>query len=349
MSIFDRDKSAERIPVCIVTGFLGAGKTTLINRLLGNPGMKGALVIVNEFGAVGLDHLFIESTDTDLVLLSSGCICCTVRGDLEMALRDIAAKRQAGTIAPFDRVLIETTGLADPAPVAALFLNHPMVMHDFRLQAVVTVVDAVNGMRQLDEHAEAMVQAGLSDLLLISKTDIADARDAASLDRRLGQIAPQAKRMVACHGEVAPEIIFAAVPAAPARSLPPPLEAHPGTCADPQCSHPDHGTRHDASIRTICIVHDRPLPWAIVNDWLGLVRSTWGDALLRLKGLVAVTDEPGPLVVHGVHRTFHPPVALDDWPDDDRRTRLVLIVRDVDPGAILASFQAATAEAEAPT
>ena len=346
MSVFDRDKSATRIPVSIVTGFLGAGKTTLINRLLGHAEMAGALVIVNEFGAVGLDHLFIESRDNDLVLLSSGCICCTVRGEMELTLRDLAARLQAGEIA-FDRVLVETTGLADPGPVAALFLNHPMVMHDFRLQAVITVVDAVHGLDQLDARPEAMVQAAFADRLIISKTDIAPADTVALLIRRLEAVAPTAERIVANHGAVAPALLFAPVAAAAARVLPPVLAVHPTVCADPACGHPDHGARHDTRIRALSIVHDRPLPWAAVNAWLAGVRATWGDQLLRLKGLVAVEEEPGPLVVHGVHTTFHPPVALDQWPDGDRRTRIVLIVNGVDPAAIVASFEMVQAAAPA--
>lgn len=344
MSVFDRDRSATRIPVSIVTGFLGAGKTTLINRLLGHAEMAGALVIVNEFGAVGLDHLFIESRDNDLVLLSSGCICCTVRGDMELALRDLAARRQAGAIA-FDRVLIETTGLADPAPVAALFLNHPMVMHDFRLQAIITVVDAVNGPGQLDAHREAVMQVACADRLIVSKTDLAGPDLGAALERRLAAIAPTAEQIIASHGAVAPAIVFAPVPAVAGRTLPPALAIHPAHCADPACGHPDHGARHDARIRAVAIMHDRPLPWATVNAWLSGVRATWGDALLRLKGLVAVEEEPGPLVVHGVHRTFHPPVALDHWPDDDHRTRLVLIVNGIEPAAIVDSFETVLAEA----
>ncbi|MDP3545642.1 MAG: GTP-binding protein, partial [Phreatobacter sp.] len=158
MSLFDTDKSAQRTPVTLVTGFLGAGKTTLINRLLAHPGMERSLVIVNEFGTIALDHLFIESRDADLVMLSSGCICCTVRGDLELTLRDMAARRQTGELPPFDRVLIETTGLADPAPIAALFFSNPMVMHDFRLDRIITLVDAVNGSHQLEAQREASAQ-----------------------------------------------------------------------------------------------------------------------------------------------------------------------------------------------
>jgi G3E family GTPase len=339
MSLFDSDRSSQRVPVSVVAGFLGAGKTTLLNRLLSQPGMDRSLVIVNEFGTVGLDHLFIESRDADLVLLSSGCICCTVRGDLEVTLRDMAARRQSGSIPPFDRVLIETTGLADPAPIAGLFFNNPLVMHDFRLQAIVVLVDAANAMRQLDENAEAVAQVAVADLILVSKTDLSDATALARLDERLTRLAPHARSTRIAHGDIAPEVLFAdgAPPAAASRPLDP-LPPHSTGCADPDCAHPDHGSRHDGRIRALTIVHDRPLPWDRLNLWFRGLRATWGDGLLRLKGLVAVEEEAGPLVVHGVHTTFHPPVALESWPDEDRRTRLVLILRDVDSTAVLESF-----------
>ncbi|WP_439574327.1 CobW family GTP-binding protein [Phreatobacter sp.] len=348
MSLFDPDRSHERTPASLITGFLGAGKTTLLNRLLTHAGMANSLVIVNEFGTVGLDHLFIESRDTDLVLLSSGCICCTVRGDLEATLRDMAARRQSGDMPRFDRVLIETTGLADPAPIASLFLNNPMVMHDFRLQAIVTVVDAVNGLRQLAEQAESAVQVAVADRILVSKPDLADAPGLARLAARLEALAPGVPRTLAVMGEVDPAALFAAGHSPRAAALPmEPLPAHGPDCADPACAHPDHGSRHGARIRQIAIVHDRPLPWDRVNFWLRGLRATWGDGLLRLKGLVAIEEEPGPLVIHGVHTTFHPPVALAAWPDDDHRTRIVLILRDVDPQAVLESFHRVMAEAPA--
>jgi G3E family GTPase len=344
MSLFDRDRSTERTPVSIITGFLGAGKTTLLNRLLGHADMARTLVIINEFGAVALDHLFVESRDTDLVLLSSGCICCTVRGDLELTLRDMAARRQTGDLPPFDRVLIETTGLADPAPIASLFFSHPMVMHDFRLHAIVTVVDAVNAPRQLDEQAEAVVQVAVADTLLVSKTDLAEVAALARLEARLTGLAPRARRHRILSGEIAPALLFAAERPLSA-DIPAALDArHDAACADPSCGHPDHGSRHGANIRAVTIVHDRPLPWDRVNHWFRGLRATWGDGLLRLKGLVAVEEETGPLVVHGVHTTFHPPVALAEWPDEDRRTRIVLILRGVDPAEVIASFHETMAE-----
>ena len=174
MSLFDQDKSAARMPVSLITGFLGSGKTTLLNRVLGDPRMARSLVLVNEFGEVGLDHLFMQSVAGDMVLLQSGCVCCTIQGDLDKTLRDIARRRAKDETPPFDRLLLETTGLADPAPILQLLLNTPMISHDYRLDSVVATVDALNGARQLDEHQEAVKQAAVADRLLISKTDLAD-------------------------------------------------------------------------------------------------------------------------------------------------------------------------------
>ena len=174
MSLFDRDKSAERLPVSLITGFLGSGKTTLLNRLLRHPGMADSAVIINEFGEVGLDHLLVEAVDGEVAVLASGCVCCTMRSDLEETLRGLLAQRDRGEMPPFRRILVETTGLADPAPIVQLLLNNPLLSHFVRLDAVVTTVDAVHGERQLDEHAEAVKQAAIADRLLLTKTDLAD-------------------------------------------------------------------------------------------------------------------------------------------------------------------------------
>ena len=327
MSLFDRDRSAERTPVGVITGFLGSGKTTLLNRLLGDPRMAKSLVLINEFGEIGLDHLFIESRDGDLVLMKSGCVCCTVRGDLEDTLRDIAARRQREAIPPFDRVLIETTGLADPAPIAALFLNNPLVAHDYRLDAIVATVDAVHGARQLDEHAESVKQAAIADRLLLTKRDLA-ADGADALRARLAALNPGAALHDVANGEVDPALLFGAGPFDPegrsdiARAW---LAAERYDAHAHEHGHTHHD--HDSEIRSFSLVHDAPLDWDSFQRWLGALRAAHADKLLRVKGILNVAGEAGPLVIHGVHDTFHPPVVLARWPDADRRSRLVLIVR----------------------
>lgn len=326
MSLFDRDRSAERTPVGVVTGFLGSGKTTLLNRLLADPRMAKSLVLVNEFGEIGLDHLFIESRDGDLVLMKSGCVCCTVRGDLEDTLRGIAARRQRDAIPPFDRVLIETTGLADPAPIAALFLNNPLVAHDYRLDAIVATVDAVHGARQLAEHPESVKQAAIADRLLVTKRDLA-AGGTAALRARLAALNPGAALHEAVNGAVDPALLFGAGPFDPeGRSE----RARAWLAAERYEGHAHAHHDHDSEIRSFGLVHDAPLDWGRFQRWLGALRVAHADKLLRVKGVLNVAGEAGPLVIHGVHDTFHPPVVLAQWPDDDRRSRLVLILRGLD-------------------
>jgi G3E family GTPase len=339
MSLFDRDKSAERLPVALITGFLGSGKTTLLNRVLGDPRMARSLVLVNEFGEVGLDHLFMEQVGGDMVLLQSGCICCTMQGDLDRTLRDIARRRAAAETPPFDRVLLETTGLADPAPILQLLLNHPMISHDYRLDGVIATVDAVNGARQLDEHAEAVKQAAVADRLLISKTDLANIDASARLRMRLEDLNPGASLFEIVQGEIDPALLFDSGPFDPAGKSDQVkqwlnAEAHGH---DHDHHHVDR-SRHDAHIGSFCLTFEEPLDWDRFNPWLMAVRASWGDKLLRVKGVLNVLGEDQPLVIHGVHRTFHPPTLLSRWPDDERRSRLVFITRDLDRATVEASW-----------
>jgi G3E family GTPase len=337
MSLFDRDKSAERLPVALITGFLGSGKTTLLNRVLGDPRMARSLVLVNEFGEVGLDHLFMEQVGGDMVLLQSGCICCTIQGDLDRTLRDIARRRAAAETPPFDRVLLETTGLADPAPILQLVLNHPMISHDYRLDGVIATVDAVNGARQLDEHAEAVKQAAVADRLLISKTDLADIEASARLRMRLEDLNPGASLFEIVQGEIDPALLFDSGPFDPAGKSDQVKQWLNAEAHDHHHHHVDR-SRHDAHIGSFCLTFEEPLDWDRFNPWLMAVRASWGDKLLRVKGVLNVLGEDQPLVIHGVHRTFHPPTLLSRWPDDERRSRLVFITRDLDRATVEASW-----------
>ena len=344
MSLFDRDKSSERLPVALITGFLGSGKTTLLNRVLGDPRMARSLVLVNEFGEVGLDQLFMEQVGGDMVLLQSGCVCCTIQGDLDRTLRDIAKRRAAGTAPPFDRVLLETTGLADPAPILQLLLNHPMISHDYRLDSVIATVDAVNGARQLDDHPEAVKQAAVADRLLISKTDLAEINASASLRARLEGLNPGAGLYEIVQGEIDPALLFDSGPFDPAGKsdrvrawLNAEVHAH-AHGHDHEHDHADR-SRHDAHIGSFCLTFDEPLDWEYFNRWLMAVRASWGDRLLRVKGVLNVVGESQPLVIHGVHRTFHPPTLLARWPDGDRRSRLVFITRDLDRRSVEESWE----------
>ena len=341
MSLFDRDKSAERMPVTLFTGFLGSGKTTLLNRILADPRMARSLVLVNEFGEVGLDHLFMEQVGGDMVLLQSGCVCCTIQGDLDKTLRDIARRRAREETPPFDRVLLETTGLADPAPILQLLLNNPMISHDYRLDGVVTTVDAVNGARQLDEHPEALKQAAVADRLLISKTDIAEVAASAGVRSRLASLNPGAALFEIVQGEVDPALLFDSGPfdaTGKSDAVRAWLNAEAHDHAHHGHDHTHDRSRHDAHIGSFCLTFEEPLDWDRFNQWLMAVRAAWGDRLLRVKGVLDVAGESQPLVIHGVHRTFHPPTLLARWPDEDRRSRLVFITRDLDRSTVEASW-----------
>lgn len=315
-----------KIPVTVLTGFLGAGKTTLLNRLLRHPDMAATAVLVNEYGEVGLDHLLIERLDGDTVLLEAGCICCTVREDLVRALRDLALRAEAGQ--DIRRVVIETTGLADPAPILQTLMSHPVALSAFDLDGVVTLVDAVAGGATLDSQAEAVKQAAMADRLVLTKTDLAAADEVAALDARLAILNPVAPRLRATGGEIAPAALLGAGPYALDGRIPAVaawLAAEVPASAE---GAPPH--RHADGIEAFALAFDAPLPWEGVATWLEMLAVTRGDSLLRVKGVLNVEGEAKPVVVHGVRRSFHPPVRLAGWPEGhDRRSRLVFVTHNL--------------------
>jgi G3E family GTPase len=345
MSLFEYDKSGERTPLTLVTGFLGSGKTTLLKRLLANARMARSLVLVNEFGEVGLDHRLMESVAGDMVLLASGCVCCSIKGELEQTLRGIAARRQRGEMPPFDRVLVETTGLADPGPILQLLLNWPTVSHDYRLDAVLCTVDALHGERQLDEHPEALRQAAVADRLLITKADLSDDERVGALAERLERLNPGATQLDARHGSVDPDRLFGVAPRAASSAGV--LARWLGVAGDGGAPRPlQHAARRpadaqaDASIGSFVLDCDAPLEWDAFTQWLGGVRAAWGDQLLRVKGILDVAGEDAPLVIHGVHRTFHSPTLLAGWAQAQRRSQMVFITR----GPVRADIEASWRE-----
>jgi G3E family GTPase len=345
MSLFESDKSAERIPVSLITGFLGSGKTTLLNRVLRHDGMKDSAVIINEYGEVGLDHLLVERIDGEVAVLASGCICCTVRSDLEETLRALLVRRDRGEVPPFRRILVETTGLADPAPIVQLLLNNPLVSHFLRLDTIVTTVDAVNAVHQLDRQYEAVKQVALADRLLITKGDLVD--DVAELELRLNRLNPGARIESVAHGEIDPAQLFGAGLVDPEKkriNLERWLneQAFAGSCETAH-EHGDHA--HHGSIVSFVLAFDEPLDWMAISQWLAHLRHTRGADLLRVKGILNLLGEPTPVVIHGVHHVFHPPVALAEWPDGDRRSRIVFITRGIARHEVLALWQAGRAAA----
>lgn len=356
---------AAAVPLTVLTGFLGSGKTTLLKRLLDDPGMAGTAVLINEFGEVGIDDALIEKVDNDAVLLPSGCVCCAVRGDLVEALEKLHTKSLWGDIPPMRRVVLETTGLADPTPIVHTLMTEERVYRIYQLDGVVTTVDAQLGLEQIDEHFEPAKQIAIADRLVITKADLAAPEAIARLRARIMSLNRAAPVREAAKGDVpASELIGlgahepAITNADPERWLSADKYAdaaaahahehhhhdHDHDCHDADCQHPKHHG-HLHGIQSFCLTFDDPLDGAELSNALQLLAQLYGGKLLRVKGIVNVKDQPNPFVIHGVQHIFYPPDSLQQWPSASRTSRLVFITKDLPESTLRRHFKPFLGEA----
>ncbi len=345
-------------PVNLISGFLGSGKTTLLKRMLASPALADTAVLINEFGEVGLDHELIGRIDENTVLLQSGCLCCTIRGELADAIKSLHSGRARGEIPVYRRLMIESTGLADPLPILTTITAEPALRHHYRLGLVVTTVDAVNGMGHLDRQPESVKQAAVADRLVVTKTDIAHPRATADLVGRLRRLNPTAPLRFATDEDLDPEELIGRDLfdiATKSREVMRWFEEEPGLGIDdddhPNARGHDHGhphahahahdpNRHGDDIRAFSFVFDEPIDWTAFGLWLSLLLNRHGEAILRVKGILSIAGESAPVAVNGVQQLVHPPTHLAGWPTGDRRTRIVFICKGLDDDPIRRSFSA---------
>ena len=329
---------SDLIPVNILTGALGSGKTTLLKALLRAPRLAGTMVLVNELGEVGIDHHLVEHASESTLLLENGCLCCAMRDDLKTALKALHARRDRGEIPRYERVVVETTGIADPVPIAYTLLAEPVLQHHYRLGNVVTVVDAVNAPVQLDRFPEPVRQVALADRLVVSKLDIAGPGALEALRQRLAALNPAAPLLVADSPALDPvDLLITDIHDRQSKSRA--VERWMHAAGDAAGAGAGHGP-HPEAITATCFTFDALLDWTAFGVWMSMLLHRHGDRVLRLKGLLNVAGVPGPVLVNGVQHLVHPPAHLDRWPDDDRASRLVVISSGLDREEIERSLRA---------
>ena len=358
------------LPVTVLTGFLGSGKTTILNHLVNDPALSRTLVLINEFGEVGLDHDLVTrgSEDATFVEMSSGCLCCSIRGDLVRTLREAPARFARDGVCWFDQVLIETTGLADPAPILHTLMAEPAITRRYELAGVVTVVDALNGLSTLETQPESVKQVAVADALLVTKTDLTEGTIPEALGQTLARLNPGAPPVVAPQGRVDAQWLSRIGLYDPETKTPdvrrwlqqevPQEHGHGHGHHDAHDHDHDHDhdhhhhdvNRHGPDIRAFSVVRDEPLSLMMLENWLDILRSTLGEQLLRVKGILNVDGYSRPVIIHGVQHVLHPVDVLDQWPDEDHRTRIVFITRGIARESIEGMLNAfSTASPTAPT
>ncbi len=336
----------KRIPVTLLTGFLGSGKTTLLNKLLHNPAMKDTAVIINELGEAGLDQIFANSQISqtiesehiadNTVLLSSGCLCCSLKNELADTMRDLFFKRSLQAVPEFNRLVIETTGMADPGPILANLMNEPVIESVYRLDAVVVTIDAAYGLQQIAEQKEALKQAAVADVLLITKRDTATPEQIEALQAKLNEINPNATQQFVLHGEIDPmQIIdvglfdFASKQANPQRWLRAPASGFSAARKGTLPKAPAHD-----DVNTFTVYLPKPMAWGDFKSVILKLCQTHGEKLLRMKGILHVEDAPAPLAIHAVHFTPYPPTLLEGWDEEEPISRIVIIGKGIDEEAV---------------
>ncbi|WMJ09869.1 GTP-binding protein [Nitrosomonas sp. sh817] len=362
------DRNA-RIPVILLTGFLGSGKTTLLNQLVRQSFFSKTLVIINEFGEISLDHLLVtQSTETVVMEMGNGCVCCSIRGDLAKVLKDATWRFARNGTRSFDRVVIETTGLADPAPVLHTLMTSQHIASRYRLDAIVTAVDSVNAMETLDRHTEAVKQIAVADRIILTKSDLVDEQTLSAVQQRVHALNPSAMQLPAVNGladlqpvfnntvfsidQKTPDVMkwlnaesYESKPANRYQPVSPgdnpSLRTHPPVTAQSGVN------RHDDHVQAFCFTFEDPIEPALFDDWLNLLMAIKGPDILRIKGILNMKNHATPWVIHGVQHIFHPPVELPGWPSEDRRTRIVFITRDVPYSVIKDTFIALVGSARA--
>jgi G3E family GTPase len=320
-------------PVNVLTGFLGSGKTTLLQRLLRSPRMARTAVLINEFGDIGLDHLLVQQVDESVVLLQSGCVCCSIRDDLKSALRGLLSRRERSEIPWFDRVVIETTGLADPGPILYTLLSEPVIRHHFQLGNVITTVDVVNAGLHLSRNPEGIKQVATADRLVLTKSDLAAPGQVQSVRDELARLNPSA-RLWDAQEPVDVDFLLDATPSA---QTPPPARYRPEQDRSEERSALRY---HTDSVSSFSLILDRPADWTAFGIWLSLLLNRHGDDVLRVKGILCVEGSDTPVFINGVQHIVHPPRHLERWPTEDHRSRIVFITRGIDQNRLRRSLEA---------